>query len=290
MENIRRNVIILTMLVILGLSLACVVGKTVSQVEEIKSVLVNKPTEPQTVALEMKNVLLSNCEGSNTLTKSFGSEVSVSNTSAIESTARSSDGSEVQVSPTVKLQLQTELEKAYQQTLSSEISHVDAVFLTAKPGTSTLYEVQWEQHIYSSTISYNSGNTVYDTAYEYKINIPKIATNSQLACNNVTPTQSPVATQASCQRLPKPHVTIGQTVTVIVENSDKLKLRSKPGISPSTEIKELDQYTKLVILEGPVCITSEPYTAYWFWKVKVLPNNETGWVAEGNYSHYFIIK
>jgi hypothetical protein len=88
---------------------------------------------------------------------------------------------------------------------------------------------------------------------------------------------------------PEPHVEIGQQVTVTVEDWDKLKLRSTPRISSDTVVLELDQYTQLRILDGPMCVSSsETEVSYVFWKVVVIPGGEIGWVAEGDNSHYFI--
>jgi hypothetical protein len=93
----------------------------------------------------------------------------------------------------------------------------------------------------------------------------------------------------ACLGAPVPHVVIGQQVTVVVENFDKLKLRSAPEISPDTEKMELDKFTQLKILEGPVCVPdTETGVSYWFWKVGVPPGTDIGWVAEGDSLHYFI--
>lgn len=109
---------------------------------------------------------------------------------------------------------------------------------------------------------------------------------------NSSSTQTPsivTATAALSCRAPAPHVQIGQKVTVLVENWDKLKLRSKPEISSDTVILELEQHSQLEILDGPECVSSvETGASYWFWNVKVLPGGETGCIAEGDDSHYFI--
>jgi len=103
-------------------------------------------------------------------------------------------------------------------------------------------------------------------------------------------TEQPVATTGvDCPGAPALHVAIGQQVTVVVDDTDKLKLRETPEISPDTEVKGLDKFTQLKILEGPVCAAStDPGVSYWFWKVEVQPNGEIGWVAEGDSSNYFI--
>lgn len=98
-----------------------------------------------------------------------------------------------------------------------------------------------------------------------------------------------VTTPQVCPGAPVPHVEIGQQVTVLVENFDKLKLRSAPEISLDTEKMELDKFAQLKILEGPVCVVdAETEVFYWFWKVGVPPGTEIGWVAEGDSLHYFI--
>lgn len=110
-------------------------------------------------------------------------------------------------------------------------------------------------------------------------------------------TQQPLPTLQSfsaqdlppCPDAPTPHVQVGQQVTVLVDNSDKLKLRSEPKISPDTVMRELEQFTQLSIAQGPICVHSdETGTFYWFWQVRVLPSGETGWVAEGDSLHYFV--
>lgn len=100
----------------------------------------------------------------------------------------------------------------------------------------------------------------------------------------VTPTGSLCAA-------PVPRVAIGDKVLVRVEDWDKLKLRSKPEVSSGSIVMELDQYSQLKILDGPLCVYSaETGYSYFFWKVVVIPSGETGWVAEGDYTHYFLEK
>lgn len=104
-------------------------------------------------------------------------------------------------------------------------------------------------------------------------------------------TEQPVPTtiDVDCPGAPALHVAIGQEVTVVVDDTDKLKLRETPEISSNPEVKMLDKLTFLKILEGPVCVSStNPEVSYWFWKVEVISTGEIGWVAEGDSSNYFI--
>jgi hypothetical protein len=295
MEFTRRNVLILALLFLSGLLIACGAFGAASQGGEVKNIYVNQP-RPQVSILETEDFPLINCGGSSDLTQTLGSLANVSDTSSIGTTAKASGG-EIQVSAAARLEIQAELTKAYQETLSGEQSRTDSILLSAKEGTHIVYKIQWEEYTYSSTISYDSGSEVYDVPYEYKIKIPKVAGSDQLSCNGIEPTQTAttiiqilpiVVTEETCTGAPKQHVTTGQTVKVTVENFDKLKLRSEPRISSNTVIMELNKNTKLVILDGPVCVRAEANTSYWFWKVKVVPTNEQGWIAEGDFSHYFI--
>jgi hypothetical protein len=104
-----------------------------------------------------------------------------------------------------------------------------------------------------------------------------------------TTTAQTAATPLACQG---PHASYRaeMQVTVIAENSDKLKLRSEPKISPTTVISELDQFTIMYIMDGPVCVTSpETRMSYWLWKVNVISIGKTGWVAEGDGQSSFIV-
>jgi acetamidase/formamidase len=96
-------------------------------------------------------------------------------------------------------------------------------------------------------------------------------------------------TASTCPGAPAAHVSVGQKITVITEDYDKLKLRPEPAFSPD-KAKELAKFTQLKVLEGPVCVPStEPGVSYLFWKVVVLDlTGETGWIAEGNAFYYFV--
>ncbi len=106
----------------------------------------------------------------------------------------------------------------------------------------------------------------------------------------VTATMAVASSATSCAA-PVSRVAIGDKVLVRVEDWDKLKLRSDPSVSPNNIVMDLDQYSQLKILDGPVCVRSvETGYSYYFWKAVVIPSGETGWVAEGDYTHYFIEK
>jgi hypothetical protein len=105
----------------------------------------------------------------------------------------------------------------------------------------------------------------------------------------IAPSAATAIDASVCPGAAAPHVTFGQLVTVVSDNTDKLKLRSEPKISSDTVIRDLDTSTQLKILGGLVCVQAPDGTAsYWFWMVQVVSTGETGWVAEGDSSNYFI--
>ena len=107
------------------------------------------------------------------------------------------------------------------------------------------------------------------------------------------PEKTPTATATNASACPIAHLSFatGAEVTVMVGDSDKLKLRSEPKLTPDTVLRELDQFTQLQIVGGPLCVQSaETGVGYWLWKVKVLPGGKTGWVAEGDGQNYFIAR
>ena len=99
-----------------------------------------------------------------------------------------------------------------------------------------------------------------------------------------------IATFPVCPGAPGPYVSLGNQVTVVAEDVDKLKLRSEPKISPETVIRELDRFTQLKIVDGPLCVQSDKTaTSYWFWQVYIPLSLEIGWIAEGDVQHPFIV-
>lgn len=94
-----------------------------------------------------------------------------------------------------------------------------------------------------------------------------------------------------CPGAPSVKVQVNDLVMVITSNNDKLKLRSKPIIDPSTEIRKLGYGSYLKIHDGPVCVKdSSNGISYWFWEVKDRATGQMGWVADGDSNLYYIKK
>ena|GEM_PF-4190338 len=144
-------------------------------------------------------------------------------------------------------------------------------------------EVQSTKPVPLNTVE-STTTALPDLAATEKALPPPTALPSPLFVDTVT------AAFSLCPGAPGPYAAIGNEVTVVAEDVDKLKLRSEPKISPDNVLRELNRFTQLKIVAGPICVHStETGTSYWFWQVKAPPDGEIGWVAEGDVQHSFII-
>lgn len=129
------------------------------------------------------------------------------------------------------------------------------------------------------------------TAVEFTQPMATITPTALFITTNTDATFTPAVVTATpdfiCSNAPAPRVKPEQQVTVLVEDWDKLKLRSSAAVDSDNVVMELNQYTQLRILDGPVCVSATE-ASYVFWKVAVIPSGEIGWVAEGDLTHYFI--
>jgi hypothetical protein len=98
--------------------------------------------------------------------------------------------------------------------------------------------------------------------------------------SNIEP---PSASDAiTCPGAPSIRVDVGDLVRVTTTDGSPLFLRSSPRID-NNAIDSLTRGMQLRIVDGPVCSDNFSY-----WKVKIPGTSSIGWVAEGNFSLYFI--
>ncbi|MFZ5818822.1 MAG: hypothetical protein ACOYYJ_02885, partial [Chloroflexota bacterium] len=134
-------------------------------------------------------------------------------------------------------------------------------------------------------ISSRYGNPPETTSSTYGFRCVQDET-SPVNTQTIIPTDM-VSDQSACPGAPAQRISIGLDVTVMIQNWDKLKLRSKPLISDETFLKDLTQGTRLHILGGPQCVESN-VGSFWFWEVEVVGTGERGWVAEGDFVENYI--
>ena len=86
----------------------------------------------------------------------------------------------------------------------------------------------------------------------------------------------------SCRGAPPIRVKAGDLVHVTTTEGDKLILRSSPEVDDNM-ITMLLAGIELRIIDGPVCSDNFSY-----WEIKIPGTIQTGWVAEGDNSLYYI--
>lgn len=141
---------------------------------EVTNIQIEKSLEPQiTIEPTTEEFPQNNCNMGN-LTQTLGNNTKVNSSITIGSRATTSAGAEVDIPESVKLKLQGEIERTYQQTFGVESSRLDEITMSADPGTEKIYVVTWEHHNYVSTLSYKVNNKTYRTKYTYTLRIPKV--------------------------------------------------------------------------------------------------------------------
>jgi len=141
---------------------------------DISSIRVEQVQAVKTILAPPESFPLPNCGGTGELSVSLGTQATVQRRVAIGAKATTSAGGEVEIPMTVKLKLEAEVELAYQQTYATTNSRLDTIQMKAAPGTEVVYEIEWEEQKFTSTVSYIIGGDAYTTAYTYILRVPKL--------------------------------------------------------------------------------------------------------------------
>ena len=88
--------------------------------------------------------------------------------------------------------------------------------------------------------------------------------------------------EISCPGAPPIRIETGNLVRVTTTEGDKLRLRSSPEVADNI-IKMIPAGTELMVIDGPMC--SDDFS---YWEIQIPGTTQTGWVAEGDYSIYYI--
>ncbi len=95
------------------------------------------------------------------------------------------------------------------------------------------------------------------------------------------PTSYPTM-EISCPGAPPIRVEVGNLVRVTTTDGDNLRLRSSPEVANNI-LQRVPAGLELRIIGGPVCSDNFSY-----WEVKIPGTSQTGWIAEGDYSIYYV--
>lgn len=143
------NIILISFLLIFGV--ACQPSNLTPQPIPIQSpVAQDSPGAVKNVQIKMANPVknkgeiepfpLPNCGGTGELTQSLGTQASVSKSVILGGKARAKVGGEVAIPETAKLQLELEVEAAYQQTYETANSRLDTIQMNAAARSHVVYD------------------------------------------------------------------------------------------------------------------------------------------------------
>lgn len=161
--------------------------------------------EPVRTTSEVEQFSLPNCGGTDKLTQSLGTFASVSKSATVGTKAFVTGGGEVAVPETVKLKLEIQVGRAYQQTFESANSRLDTIVMSAAAGTHVVYTIVWEKQTFNSIVQYSSDSKVYEVPYTYVLSVPKIDKSYNVICdgsnagNNQPPDTQPTIAQVATQ-------------------------------------------------------------------------------------------
>jgi hypothetical protein len=94
-------------------------------------------------------------------------------------------GGEVEIPEATRLKLEIEVEAACKQTYSSALSRLDTLVMSAAPYTHVVYDIQWYEQVFASTVAFSSGGNVYEVPYVYKLQVPKLSNSRGIICPDV---------------------------------------------------------------------------------------------------------
>lgn len=184
---------VLSSVIILSLTLgACGGGdSTPDDSGDVSDVRVEKAEAIRTI-VGTEEFPLNNCGGTRDLSQSLGTETTVEKGVTIGARATNTLGGEVEIPEVVRLRLEAQVERSYQQNYETASSHLVTIHMEAAPGTHVVYVIQWEEQKFASTVSYAIGGQVYKAPYTYVLRIPKITDSYQPSCPS--PPSTPTVT------------------------------------------------------------------------------------------------
>jgi hypothetical protein len=151
---------------------------------EAQNVQVEKAS-PQKSISSAEEFPLPNCGGTEKLTQTLGTQVSVSKSVEMGATVSVSGGAEVGVSAAAKLTVEAAIEAKYKQEYETASSRLDTIGMGAAPKTHVIYTVEWERQEFSSVVTYEFNREMVQTPYTFIMNVPKLSGSREEKCPDI---------------------------------------------------------------------------------------------------------
>lgn len=152
--------------------------------EEVQNIQVGKAPPRRSVS-SSEEFPLPNCGGTEKLTQTLGTQVSVSKSVQMGNTITLSGGGEIGVSAAAKLTVQAAIEAEYKQEYETANSRLDTIGMGAAPKTHVIYMVEWEKQEFSSVVTYELNRELVQTPYTFIMNIPKLSGSREEICPDI---------------------------------------------------------------------------------------------------------
>lgn len=162
---------------------------------EVQNIQVQKVSPQKTVSFT-EEFPLPNCGGTEKLTQTLGTQVSVSKSVQMGTTVSVSGGAEVGVSAAAKLTMEAAVEATYQQEYDTANSRLDTIEMGAAPKTHVVYTIEWEKQEFSSVVTYELNKEMVQTPYTFTMNVPKLSGSREEKCSD-TGSEEPTTQQNS---------------------------------------------------------------------------------------------
>ncbi|OQX65071.1 MAG: hypothetical protein B5M51_01800 [Anaerolinea sp. 4484_236] len=235
---------------------------------EVQNIQVQKVSPQKTVSFT-EEFPLPNCGGTEKLTQTLGTQVSVSKSVQMGTTVSVSGGAEVGVSAAAKLTMEAAVEATYQQEYDTANSRLDTIEMGAAPKTHVVYTIEWEKQEFSSVVTYELNKEMVQTPYTFTMNVPKLSGSREEKCSD-TGSEEPHQVFLDDYYIDKYEVTNGDYATCIADEACAPPINT--GSYARKEYYEINEYSNFPV----IYIDWEMANAYCEWRGARLPT-EAEW-------------
>lgn len=164
-----------TILVFIGLCLP-IAGCGVNQVEVTK-------TSPTVQPLHSEYLDVRNCDSTKAIDKTLSDflpireKVTVSEQATAVSTGKTSP-----VSGTICKNLRDKVETAYRQEYQEAQNSSQEIAINVPADKIHIYKVQWNEKIFSGSLSFQLDDELYETSYNYELEVPQLDGSFTMSC------------------------------------------------------------------------------------------------------------
>jgi hypothetical protein len=139
--------------------------------------------EPVERPLDAQSVELRNCDAKTELRRPLASEVEIRKQITIaDEASAAADGKTAEIPPEVKARLAAEIEGAYEEVYETAKTGAEQTELAVPVGKIHTYRIEWQEQVFSSSVSFSMSGETYTAPYTYALCIPDEAGFREMSC------------------------------------------------------------------------------------------------------------